>query len=162
MALALAQDEYPGLDAEGYLSELAAMAHDLRPRLRGGLANCVEALTRYLFQDLGFHGNARNYYDPRNSYLNDVLDRRTGLPITLSLIAAAVGNRAGLDIVGVGLPGHFIVKAVRGREEILFDPFHGGRRLDRDDCRKLVEKVTGQPFRGHVGQSASRTDRGRW
>ncbi len=146
LALALAQDEYPDLDAEGYLSELEAMAHDLRPQLRGGLATCLGALIRYLFHDLGFHGNKRLYHDPRNSYLNEVLDRRTGLPITLSLVASAVGNRAGLKVVGVGLPGHFVAKAVRGSEEILFDPFHGGRLLSPTDCQTLVEQVTGQPF----------------
>jgi regulator of sirC expression with transglutaminase-like and TPR domain len=146
LALALAQDEYPDLDAEGYLSELDAMAHDLRPQLRGGLTPRVEALARYLFDDLGFHGNQRHYYDPRNSYLNQVLDRRTGLPITLSLVALAVGNRAGLRVAGVGLPGHFIAKAMRGSEEILFDPFHGGRLLERTDCQALVERATGQPF----------------
>ena len=101
---------------------------------------------RYLFHDLGFHGNERDYYDPRNSYLNDVLDRRMGLPITLSVIAMAVGTRAGLEVAGVGLPGHFIAKATARGEEIYFDPFHGGRVLSPADCETLVEQVTGVPF----------------
>jgi regulator of sirC expression with transglutaminase-like and TPR domain len=103
-------------------------------------------LCRYLFHDLGFRGTRDNYYDPRNSHLNDVLDRRTGIPIALSAVAMVVGRRAGLEVVGVGLPGHFVSKAVAGGKEILFDPFHGGRLLTVDNCRQLVEQVTGMPF----------------
>src|SRR6516165_5252118 len=128
VVLSLAQDEYPSLDVEAYLSELDGMAHEARGKLRGSLAARVKGLCRYLFHDMGFRGNQQDYYDARNSYLNDVLDRRTGIPITLSAVTMAVGQRAGLDVVGVGLPGHFIAKAVEGDEEVLFDPFHGGRR----------------------------------
>src|SRR4051812_19787801 len=143
LALELARDEYPDLDVVGYLSELDAMAHELRPKLRGPLATRVEVLSRYLFHDLGFRGNERDYYDPRNSYFNEVLDRRTGLPITLSLTAMEVGKRAGLAVLGVGLPGHFIAKAIDEREEVLFDPFHGGRRLTPRDCERLAEEASG-------------------
>jgi regulator of sirC expression with transglutaminase-like and TPR domain len=146
LALELAREEYPTLDVEALLAELAALAHELRPRLRGGLAARVEALGRYLFHDLGFHGNERDYYDPRNSYLNDVLDRRTGLPITLSVVAIAVGTRAGLEVAGVGLPGHFIARAAARGEVVYFDPFHAGRILTVADCSTLVEKVVGSPF----------------
>src|SRR5262249_12346225 len=86
-------------------------------------------------------------YDAKNSYLNDVLDRRTGLPITLSIVAMAVGRRAGMDVQGVGLPGHFITKAIGAGRTIFFDPFHGGRRLTAEECGQLVEQVTGKPFR---------------
>jgi regulator of sirC expression with transglutaminase-like and TPR domain len=146
LALELARDEYPQLDVEAVLAELAAMARELRPRLRGGLPTRVEALVRYLFHDLGFTGNERDYYDPRNSYLNDVLDRRTGLPITLSAIAIAIGTRAGLEVAGVGLPGHFIAKATSRGEEIFFDPFHAGRLLSVADCESVVEHVLGVPY----------------
>jgi regulator of sirC expression with transglutaminase-like and TPR domain len=146
VALALARDEYPTLDADGYLSELAAMAGELRPRLRGPLAARVAALTRYLFDDLGFGGDRRDYYDPRNSYLNEVLDRRAGLPITLSLVAMAVGRRAGLTVGGVGLPGHFVARADDGGATVFFDPYHGGRVLGADACARLVRETTGQPF----------------
>ncbi len=95
---------------------------------------------------MGFRGNQQDYYDARNSYFNDVLDRRTGIPITLSAVAMAVGRRAGLDIVGVGLPGHFVAKAIADGEEVLFDPFHSGRRLTPEKCQRLVEQVTGMPF----------------
>jgi regulator of sirC expression with transglutaminase-like and TPR domain len=147
VALHLARDEYPDLDVEAYLAELDGMAHEARRYLRGDLAARVTGLCRYLFHDMGFHGNDREYYDPRNSYLSDVLERRTGIPISLSAVTLAVGARAGLEIQGVGLPGHFVVKAVAdGRQEV-FDPFHGGRRLSPSDCERLVEQVTGQPFR---------------
>jgi regulator of sirC expression with transglutaminase-like and TPR domain len=147
LALLLAGDEYPDLDAEAHLGELAAMAHEARRYLRGPLEAQVSGLCRYLFHDMGFRGNVQDYYDPRNSYLNDVLDRRTGIPITLSAVAIAVGTRAGLDVAGVGLPGHFIARARAGGREVLFDPFHGGRRLDPEQCERLVEQTTGQPFR---------------
>lgn len=146
LALLLAQDEYPALDVEAYLSELDGMAHEARSHLRGSLAQRVRGLCRYLFHDMGFHGNQQDYYDARNSYLNDVMDRRTGIPIMLSVVAMAVGSRAGLHVVGVGLPGHFVAKAVADEEEVLFDPFHGGRWLTTENCEQLVERVTGQPF----------------
>jgi regulator of sirC expression with transglutaminase-like and TPR domain len=147
VALRLAQDEYPHLDVEGYLSELDCMAHEVKAYLRGDLDVQVHGLCRYLFHEMGFHGNTQNYFDPKNSYLNDVLDRRTGLPITLSIVAMALGRRAGMDVQGVGLPGHFIAKAVSPGREIFFDPFHGGRRLTPEECSQLVEQVTGKPFR---------------
>jgi regulator of sirC expression with transglutaminase-like and TPR domain len=143
VALMLARDEYPDLDVDAYLSELTGMAHELRHRLRDGLEVRVNTLCRFLFHDMGFRGNIKDYYDARNSYLNEVLDRRTGLPIALSAVAMAVGNRAGLMIAGVGLPGHFIVKAMAEGREVLFDPFHGGRRLTPEDCEILVEQVAG-------------------
>jgi regulator of sirC expression with transglutaminase-like and TPR domain len=149
LALQLARDEYPALDVPGYLSELGAMAHEARRRLRGSLEARVLGLCRYLFHDLGFRGNQGDYYDARNSYLNEVLDRRTGIPITLSAVAMAVGARAGLEVVGVGLPGHFVAKAVNGAsgsDEVIFDPFHGGRMRTPEECEALVERVVGAPF----------------
>lgn len=147
LALWLARDEYPDLDVEAHLSELSGMAHEARTYVRGGLEARVTGLCRYLFHEMGFRGNLQEYYDPRNSYLNQVLERRTGLPITLSVVAMAVGARAGLEVVGVGLPGHFVVKAVENGRHVLFDPFHGGRQLTPTDCENLVQQVTGMPFR---------------
>jgi regulator of sirC expression with transglutaminase-like and TPR domain len=146
VSLHLARDEYPDLDVEAYLSELAGMAHEARAYLRGDLEARVAGLCRYLFHEMGFRGNTRDYYDPRNSYLNQVLDRRTGLPIALAAVAIAVGTRAGLDVAGVGLPGHFVARAAADGREVVFDPFHGGRRLTAEQCGILVEQVTGQPF----------------
>lgn len=147
LALHLARDEYPDLDVEAYLSELAGIAHEATAFVRGDLPARVNGLCRYLFHEMGFHGNDQNYYDPRNSYLNQVLDRRTGIPITLSIVAMAIGCRAGLHVVGVGLPGHFVVKAVESGHQVLFDPFHGGRLLDPEQCETLVQRVTGVPFK---------------
>lgn len=150
VALHLAKDEFPDLDVEAHLSELTAMGHEASRYVRGDFAARVHGLCRYLFHDLGFHGNRREYYDPANSYLHMVLDRRTGIPISLSVIAMAVGQRAGLDIVGVGLPGHFVIKAREGDEEIFIDPFHGGRVISPEECEILVEQATGQPFEASV------------
>ncbi|HZT81560.1 MAG TPA: transglutaminase-like domain-containing protein [Gemmataceae bacterium] len=155
LALCLARDEYPALDVEAYLGELAGMAHEARRYLRGRLEDRARGLCRYLFHDLGFRGNTRDYYDARNSYLNDVLDRRTGIPLTLSVVAMVVGGRAGLEVAGVGLPGHFVAKAVGEGREVLFDPFHGGRLLAPEQCEALVEQVTGQPYRATAATFAA-------
>jgi len=147
VALHLARDEYPDLDTPSYLARLDELAGRLRPRLTGSLTRDAVELTHLLFVEEGFAGNADSYYDARNSYVNDVLDRKLGLPITLSVLAAAVGGRAGLRVVGVGLPGHFIAKVLGGDgAEVLFDPFHGGQFLDAAGCEALVAAVTGRPF----------------
>src|SRR3989442_11414643 len=146
LALELARDEYPNLDVEAYLSELDGMAHEAKTYLRGNLDARVTGLCLYLFHEMGFRGNRQEYHDPRNSYLNQVLDRRTGIPITLSAVAMAVGRRAGLEVAGVGLPGHFIAKAVAGGPENLFDPFHRGRRLSPQQCEELGQQGTSIPF----------------
>jgi regulator of sirC expression with transglutaminase-like and TPR domain len=145
IALHLARDEYPDVDVEAHLNELAGMAHEARRFMGGDRRRQVEGLCRYLFHEMGFHGNLRDYYDPRNSYLNVVLERRTGIPIALTAVAIAVGTRAGLPVVGVGLPGHFIAR-VKGTPDMLFDPFHGGRLLTPEDCENLVRQVTGMKF----------------
>jgi regulator of sirC expression with transglutaminase-like and TPR domain len=144
LALHLARDEYPGVDVEAYLAEIEGMAREASRYMRGPLAARVHGLCRYLFHDLGFRGNKKDYYDPLNSYFNQVLERRTGIPITLSVLVMAVGARAGLPLAGVGLPGHFIVKANEDGTQVLFDPFHGGRVLTATDCENLVRQVTGR------------------
>jgi regulator of sirC expression with transglutaminase-like and TPR domain len=150
LALAIAKDEYPDMIAGEYLSRLDSLAEELTPRLSlaDSLEDRVLALTEFLFDDEKFKGNRPQYYDARNSYLNDVLDRRLGIPITLSVLAIAVGQRAGLDVYGVGLPGHFVAKAVDEEtgEEVIFDPFHRGRILTPVMCEGLVTAVTGEPF----------------
>jgi regulator of sirC expression with transglutaminase-like and TPR domain len=157
LSLELARDEHPDLDVEAYLSELDGMAREARAFLGGGLDKRVAGLCRFLFHEMGFRGNVQHYYDPRNSYLNQVMDRRTGIPITLSAVAIAIGQRAGLQVLGVGLPGHFVAKAVEGSEEVFFDPFHGGRRLTLENCEQLVEQVTGTPFRATPSQLEATT-----
>jgi regulator of sirC expression with transglutaminase-like and TPR domain len=146
LALLVARDEYPDLDVGVRFVQLDDLARQARPHLRGDLEARVAGLSRFLFDELRFRGNVQHYYDPDNSFLNRVLDRRLGIPITLSVVTMAVGARAGLEVQGVGLPGHFIVKAVDGGEEVLFDPFHGGQVLSPCDCELLVQQVTGRPF----------------
>jgi regulator of sirC expression with transglutaminase-like and TPR domain len=155
VALLLARDEYPDLDIEAYLAELNGMAREARSYVRGSLEARVHGLCRYLFHEMGFHGNVHDYYDPRNSYLNDVVDRRTGIPISLSTLAMAVGQRVGLSIVGVGLPGHLVARAVENGSEVLFDPFHGGRQLTAVDCENLVRQTTGVAFEATSGELAA-------
>jgi regulator of sirC expression with transglutaminase-like and TPR domain len=146
VALLLAADEYPDLDIGAQLTRLDHLAAEVAPRLAGDLAARAAALADFLFEEKGFRGNTADYYDPRNSYLNDVLDRGLGIPITLSVLAMAVGARAGLTVVGVGVPGHFVAKAVAGDEEMLFDPFHEGRSLTPEGCADLAKAVTGRSF----------------
>lgn len=147
VALHLARDEYPDLDVAAYLDRLDAYADVLAPRVAAGaVAERVAELALFLFDEEGFGPNDDDYYDPRNSYFSDVLDRRVGIPITLSVLAIGVGGRAGLTVEGVGLPGHFVAKAVADGGEVLFDPYHGGQLLDPSSCEALVSAVTGQPF----------------
>ena len=144
VALLLATDEYPDLDVSFYLRQLDLLALEVRPHLSGDLESRVAELAQFLFEEKGYQGNSPYYYDPGNSYFNEVLDRRLGIPITLSALAMSVGHRAGMQVAGVGLPGHFIAKATEGAEEVLFDPFHGGQILTPVGCQSLVEAVTGQ------------------
>ncbi|MCA1813030.1 MAG: transglutaminase-like domain-containing protein [Halobacteriales archaeon] len=144
-ALAVARDEYPSLDAQGCLDELDALARAARARMEPGMAlrEQVVALNTYLFQECGFRGNLEEYYDPQNSHLNKVLERRVGIPITLSLLYIEVAQRIGLPVVGVGLPGHFVVKVAGADEEILVDPFYKGQLLDRAECQKRLDAIYG-------------------
>jgi regulator of sirC expression with transglutaminase-like and TPR domain len=103
----------------------------------------AEQLTRFLFGEEGFQGNHDDYYDPRNSYLNDVLQRRTGIPIALGVVLLEVGRRLGLPLEGVGFPGNFLVRVRDGRQDRLLDPFRGGRALDREECQLLLERALG-------------------
>lgn len=139
-ALLIATDEYPGLVLEKYLARLDAMALHVRPHLPRDRhpRRTVEVLNRYLFKELGFVGNRENYYDPRNSYLNDVLDRHIGLPLTLAVVYLALGARLDLPLCGVGLPGHFVVKWQDPRAPIVIDPFNAGEILDRHAIEQRV------------------------
>lgn len=146
-ALLFAADAFPSLDVRRYLQWLDAQGARARERLNpdSSPAHIVAELNRLLFDELEFRGNAENYYDARNSYLNDVIDRRTGIPITLSLIAMEIGARAGLTVEGIGLPGHFIVRVQGTDWSVLLDPFNRGAELSRYDCEQLMAQVFGQP-----------------
>ncbi len=141
--LMIAQDAYPNLDVERYLGEIERMALRLRTRMPPSSAaeDRIVALNQFLFEDLGYHGNVDEYYDPRNSYLNDVIDRKTGIPITLSILYMEVGRRVGLPLEGVSFPGHFLVRVrVRGGVLVL-DPFAGGAPQSEDELRQRLKRV---------------------
>lgn len=144
-ALLIAQEEYPGLQIAAYLERLDRMAHEVEKRFRHDRdedpLGCVEALNGYFFNDLKFRGNAQEYYDPRNSFLNEVLDRRTGIPITISTVYLEVGWRLGMPLHGIGFPGHFLVKYSAGKGEIILDPFHRGAILTEKECQGRLDQV---------------------
>jgi regulator of sirC expression with transglutaminase-like and TPR domain len=148
VALQLAVDEYPELDLPVYLARFDDLAATLAPRVLAApsLQQRVSELSYGLFVEAGFEGNSSSYYDPRNSYLNEVLDRQLGIPLTLTLLAMAVGERCGMTIFGVGLPGHFVARAEEYGQSQLFDPFNSGQLLDEESCSALIANVTGQPF----------------
>src|SRR5690348_8717426 len=135
-ALLIAQEEYPDLDVDRWLRELDELGRQARDRVQPGMpaAEAVQALGGLLGGELGFRGNEDEYYDPRNSFLNDVLERRTGIPISLAAVYIEVGRRAGADVRGVGFPAHFLARC----EDVIFDPFNGGRIVTEDDCRELL------------------------
>ena len=147
-ALAIARIAYPDLDPAPYLRQLDDLAAVVRPRLypQASPEAAVTELAGYLFGECGFRGNQEEYYDPRNSYLNDVLERRTGIPITLSVVLIETGARLGLGIEGVGFPGHFLVRVAGSRGPLLLDPFYGGRPIGE---RELLAR-----YRTFVGSDA--------
>jgi regulator of sirC expression with transglutaminase-like and TPR domain len=156
-ALMIARVEYPKLEAGPYLDRLdvlgreaerrvaaaAALAADAPPRVDPDAYARVKALNAYLFGELRFAGNQVQYEDPRNSFLNEVLDRRTGIPISLALLYMEVARRAGLRVEGINFPGHFLLRCPARRErpysdDLIIDAFHGGALLSRNDCRELL------------------------
>jgi regulator of sirC expression with transglutaminase-like and TPR domain len=138
-ALLIAAHAHPDLDVAGPLAELDRLADSVR-------GDTVSDLAAALFGEGGFTGNTVDYADPRNSYLDDVLARRLGIPISLSVLIIEVGRRRGVRIYGVGMPGHFLVQSA-DEPDVWFDPFHGGRRLDEAGCRALYgELQTDPPF----------------
>src|SRR6185503_5716028 len=145
-ALAIAAEQYRGLDIPHYLARIDEMAGTLGQRLRRdiGVTDTIIALNLYLFDELGFAGNAADYYDPRNSYLNEVLDRRLGIPITLSLLTIEVGRRVGLALHGVSFPGHFLVKCSVRDGVVVLDPYARGTSLSLDDLQLRLKTLRGE------------------
>jgi len=132
-ALCIALDEYPQLDVARYLARLEAHADAARQlSFTDAEEERLAALAQHLFHDEGFSGNATDYYDPRNSYLNDVLERRTGIPISLSIVYMEVGQRLGLSIDPISFPTHFLLRVTIDRMDIVVDPFNKAAVLDRD------------------------------
>ncbi len=142
-ALWIAAEEQPGLDPEPWLARLDEMGQRLRPRLEDlrDPLDRVERLAGFLSDEIGLRGNADDYYDPRNSYLNEVMDRGLGIPITLALIYIEVGRRAGVPLEGVGFPGHFLLRHCH-HTQLVIDPFDRGRLLTLDDCKEMLERLS--------------------
>jgi len=153
-SLILASVEHGDVDAGPILETLAAMGHEASRRLAmiGGLEDRIAALNDYFFEDLGFHGNEDRYDDPRNSFVNDVLVRRTGIPISLAVVYLDVARRAGLTLEGVNFPGHFLVRSPSPGPlavDLLLDVFDRGAILREADLQRLLER--------HIGGEATMT-----
>ncbi len=148
IALLLAKEKYPDLNADLYrerIDEFARRAH-LRIGNVSGAKQVIQGLSQYLFEEEGFRGNSSDYYHPANSFFNDVLDRREGIPITLSIFYIAVGRRLGLPLRGVGFPGHFMVRYDDDKTHFFVDCFYRGKILTEEECRHRLEQMYGEQF----------------
>jgi regulator of sirC expression with transglutaminase-like and TPR domain len=150
-ALLIARDAHPGLDLSAERARLDELAQPLKNHGLSRMPPTVQArlLSDYLYVVRGFHGAKDDFYDPRNSFLNDVLDRKTGIPITLAVVYIEVARRLGVDALGVGFPGHFLVRlggpwgdpSVMRNEPVIVDPFHHGRLLDEKALNELLKRA---------------------
>jgi regulator of sirC expression with transglutaminase-like and TPR domain len=149
---------YPDINVAAFRAQLDAWADRVRDSLGAGAsgAETLLALNQVLFVELGFRGNSDDYYDPANSYVNRVMDRRRGIPISLSAVYLFVGRRLGLPVAGVGMPGHFLCRYQTSREEIYIDAFNGGKLLDRADCKRRIEALAVEHDDSHLAPVTSR------
>ncbi len=143
-ALVIAKAAYPDLGESFYMRRLDQMAVRIKLNLKGEInpTDIINHINQVLFVEERLRGNRKNYYDPDNSYLNRVLDRKTGIPITLSLIYMEVAQRGGLDVRGIGLPGHFIAALYHESGITFIDPFNGGDIRTRADCQEIIRTYT--------------------
>ncbi len=151
-ALLIAADDYPELDPGQYISRLDEWGAEARDRISRSrsLAESVQIVSQFLFEGLGFEGNRDNYYDPRNSFLNDVMDRRLGIPISLSVVYMEVARRAGLDVVGLNFPGRFMVKVVHPAGfEIVVDAYEHGQVMEAEDCQRVLDELSNNTMAFH-------------
>ena len=143
----IAAEEYPDLDVDREAGRIRLVAAEAARRA-DGITNPfarLDALRSLVFDELQFRGNDQEYNDPRNSFLNEVLDRRLGNPLSLSMLWIEVARAGGFEARGVGLPGHFVSRATFGDRTMIVDAFHGGSVISEDDCRQLVARTTGRP-----------------
>jgi regulator of sirC expression with transglutaminase-like and TPR domain len=145
-ALAIAWEEYPRIDLAAYRDKLDRMAEYLQNRLHNLTypLKIIGEINQYLFTEQKFRGNEANYYDPCNSFITDVIEHRTGIPITLSIIYMAIGDRIGFPFTGVSLPGHFIIRPLHEDVEVFVDPFHQGEILFKQDYANRLTQVYGE------------------
>lgn len=160
-ALLIAQSEYPELDIEACLDQLDKMAATVRERIQGTTLpeQHIAELNRYLFEEKGFTGNIDNYYALGNNFLNIVLEKKTGIPITLGVVYIEVGRRAGLPLAGVNFPSHFLVKYRREHLDILLDVFENGRFMDDDRLRAKLQANFGENIPLERSMLAETTDK---
>jgi regulator of sirC expression with transglutaminase-like and TPR domain len=146
-ALHIALEEYPELEIQSYLQRLDTMAAEVSEQLPSEPypLKILKTINHYLFETLDFQGNQQDYYDPRNSFLNEVLDRRLGIPITLSLVYLEIAHRIGFPMTGVNFPGHFLIRPEQEGMELWVDPFHQGEILFPEDCKNRLEVIYQQP-----------------
>lgn len=142
-AFLIARYGYPTLDVSHYSRQLDTMAFEVRERIgsRASGEETVNALNRYVFSEQGFKGNTKNYYEVDNSYINRVMDRRVGIPISLSVIYLLIGQRLSLPLHGIGMPGHFLVKYESDRYKIFVDCFNGGALLTEKNCARFLTEA---------------------
>ena len=147
-ALLVASTDDPNVDIDGCRANLDRMAEAARARMpsQAGPLEELNAITDLLFGVIGFAGNRNDYYDPNNSYLHQVLERRLGIPITLSLLCIEVGRRAGIPVLGIGMPGHFLVRH-RDEDNYFVDAFNGGVLMNRDECSAVLREAAGDDAR---------------
>jgi regulator of sirC expression with transglutaminase-like and TPR domain len=161
-ALLIAAEEYPQLSPEPYLHRLDLLTEHVKDRLSDETAAPVvlNEIGRVLFEEEGFRGNAEAYYDPRNSFLNDVLDRKLGIPLTLGIVYLEMGWRLGLPLQGVNFPGHFLLRYEGEALRLLIDPFHGGQIRFEDQAQDLLDRVYGGsvPMKDEYLRTATRHD----
>ena len=142
-AFLIAATDNPSLDVDRELDVLGSLAAGASNRLseKDDPLRRLNVLSEYLFDEVGFRGNQEDYYDPRNSFLNEVLSRRAGIPITLSVVYIEIGRRLGVPLVGIGMPGHFLVRH-RNEESLFIDPFNGGILLSEEECAQRLSELT--------------------
>lgn len=147
VALEIARDAYPELEIESYLLRVDDLASRVRERCPNSakIRHVLGQINWVLFVEEGFQGNRDDYYDPRNSYLNEVLDRKTGIPISLSILYWTLAKRLGVAMEGVNLPAHFMLRVGQADSTIFIDPFHSGELLDRQGCERRVAGMLGEP-----------------
>lgn len=159
--MTIALTDYPNLDIAAYLARIDRLAVEVTNRRGGGdVYQPLAALNYVLFNQHGFRGNENDYYDPKNSFLNEVIERKHGIPITLSVLYMEVAQRIGVVLEGVGFPGHFLVKHALDGAEILIDPFHHGEIKSREDLRRMLDGLYGGTvaLRSEFLRAASKKD----
>jgi regulator of sirC expression with transglutaminase-like and TPR domain len=151
IAFAVVREKYPDFDAAPYRRKIDEYARRADQRVGGvvGAHSVIQGLSHYLFDEEGFRGNSGDYYNPANSFLNDVLDTRQGIPITLSILYVAIGRRIGLNMKGVSFPGHFLVRYESEDGVLFIDPYHKGKILTEEECRDRLKEMYGNDLPYH-------------